>query len=312
LDVKLVADSASVAEDALLSHPVKIYDNVIVESKAKIGKYSFISDRSVVGANSTIGNYCSIGQSSKISVDVSAPHSGFSSHPFQYCSKHFKEIKGYTKKGSLPETPHATTIGHDVWIGANVSVCKGVNIGTGAIIASNSVVSEDVPAYAEVSGNPAKVVRFRFDEETIEQFLNSGWWDLEPKDMADLDFQNPLECLERINALKLHLKLKNRNALAGVLKNTVSGTNSGIIWFSTPYAYADMDALEGFNAIEVISHDPGSEPNATALNSGTYPVTKSVYDPKRGWYRLDISSDGATFKGKIAKNKLTFQLVTAN
>ncbi|WP_182774238.1 CatB-related O-acetyltransferase [Pseudomonas monteilii] len=312
MDAKLVADSATVAEDSQLGQPVKVYGNSVIEAKAKIGKYSVISSHSTVGANSIIGNYCTIGANSKISVDIAAPQSFFSTHSFQYSSKHFKDVKNYTKKNASPESPAPTVIGNDVWIGSNVSICKGVTVGTGAIIASNSFVAEDVPAYAEVSGNPAKVVRYRFDDETISQFLHSGWWELEPKDMSDLDFQNPTESLERINSLKLHLKLKNRNSLAGELKNSVSGTNSGIIWFSTPYAYADMDALESVNAIKVISHEPGAEANAEVLSAGIYPLAKSTYDPKRGWYRLDITSDGSQFKGKIAKNKLTFQLVTVD
>jgi len=312
LDAKLVADSATVAEDSQLGQPVKIYGDAVVEAKAKIGKYSVVSSHSIVGANSSIGNYCTIGANVKISVEIAAPPSFFSTHSFQYSSKHFKDVKNYPKKNASPGTPPPTVIGNDVWIGANASICKGVTVGTGAIIASNSFVAEDVPAYAEVSGNPAKVIRYRFDDETISQFLNSGWWELEPKDMSDLDFQNPVESLERINSLKLHLKLKNRNSLAGVLKNSVSGTNSGIIWFSTPYSYADMDALDAFNAIKVISHEPGAEPNAAVLSAGIYPLAKSTYDPKRGLYRLDITSAGSQFKGKIAKSKLTFQLVTEN
>ncbi|KIY37622.1 hypothetical protein TZ03_26995 [Pseudomonas sp. 10-1B] len=312
MDAKLIADSATVAEDSELGQPVKIYGNAVVEEKATIGKYSVVSSHSIVGANSNIGNYCTIGANSKISVDIATPQSFFSTHSFQYSSKHFKDVKNYPKKNASPDTPSPTIIGNDVWIGANVSICKGVTVGTGAIIASNSFVVEDVPAYAEVSGNPAKLVRSRFNEETISQFLNSAWWELEPKDMSDLDFQNPLESLERINSLKLHLKLKNRNSLEGELKNSVSGTNSGIIWFSTPYAYADMDALEGVNAIKVISHEPGTGPNADVLSAGIYPLAKSTYDSKRGWYRLNITSDGSQFKGKIAKNKLTFQLVTDN
>lgn len=312
MDAKLVAISARIGEDTLLSHPVRIYDNAIVEERAKVGKYTIISDNSKIGASSEIGNYCSVGANAKISIDISTPKSLFSSHPFQYSSEHFKSVKNYPKTGTPPDTPPAAVIGHDVWIGANASICKGVTIGTGAIIASNSFVADDVPAYAEVSGNPAKIVGYRFNDDTISQLLKSEWWELEPKDLADLDFENPLESVERVNALKLHLKLNNRLSLTGVLKNTVSGTNSGIIWFSTPHAYADVDALESFNAIQVISHEPGAEPDAAVLSAGIYPLAKSTYDPKRGWYRLDITNNGTQFKGKIAKNKLTFQLVTTN
>lgn len=64
-----------------------------------------------------------------------------------------------------------TEIGNDVWIGYNATIMPGVKIGSGAIIASKSVVTNDVPAYSIVGGNPAKVIKKRFDETTINQLL---------------------------------------------------------------------------------------------------------------------------------------------
>ena len=75
-------------------------------------------------------------------------------------------------------------IGNDVWIGSHVlitSSCK--NIGTGAVVGAGSIVTKDVPPYAIVAGNPAKIIRFRFDEKTIEDLLESKWWLNEPKDI---------------------------------------------------------------------------------------------------------------------------------
>ncbi|QPC95135.1 antibiotic acetyltransferase [Mesorhizobium sp. INR15] len=68
-------------------------------------------------------------------------------------------------------------IGNDVWIGMRATVLPGVNIGHGAVIGANAVVSKDVPPYAIVVGNPARVVRYRFAEETIEKLLAIRWWD---------------------------------------------------------------------------------------------------------------------------------------
>lgn len=70
-----------------------------------------------------------------------------------------------------------TVVGNDVWIGQNVTVLPGVHIGDGAIIGANSVVSKDVPPYHIVGGNPIKIIRKRFDDETIEYLLNLKWWD---------------------------------------------------------------------------------------------------------------------------------------
>jgi virginiamycin A acetyltransferase len=68
-------------------------------------------------------------------------------------------------------------VGHDVWIGMKTVILPGITIGSGAVIAAKSVVSRDVPPYAIVAGNPAKVVKMRFDKRTVEHLLAVAWWD---------------------------------------------------------------------------------------------------------------------------------------
>jgi virginiamycin A acetyltransferase len=70
-----------------------------------------------------------------------------------------------------------TIIGNDVWIGQNATILPGVKIGDGAIIGTKSVVGSDVEPYTIVAGNPAKIIRKRFDEELIELMLKLKWWD---------------------------------------------------------------------------------------------------------------------------------------
>lgn len=70
-----------------------------------------------------------------------------------------------------------TIIGNDVWFGTNSTIMLGVKIGDGAIIGACSVVTKDVPPYSIVAGNPAKIVRYRFPDEIIEQLLKIKWWD---------------------------------------------------------------------------------------------------------------------------------------
>ena len=72
---------------------------------------------------------------------------------------------------------HHVKIGHDVWIGHGAIILPGRNVGTGAVIAGGAVVTKEVPAYTIVAGNPARIVRRRFDELTAERLAALAWWD---------------------------------------------------------------------------------------------------------------------------------------
>ena len=79
-----------------------------------------------------------------------------------------------------------TRIGNDVWIGQNSTILPGVHIGDGAIIGLNSVVGSDVDPYTIVAGNPAKVIRKRFDNQLIKLLLKLKWWDKSVQEINDL------------------------------------------------------------------------------------------------------------------------------
>ncbi|GAB2959817.1 CatB-related O-acetyltransferase [Hymenobacter coalescens] len=97
--------------------------------------------------------------------------------------------------------PHKgdTTIGHDVWIGYEALVMPGVTVGNGAIIATRSVVTKDVPAFAVVAGNPAAVVRMRFDADTVARLEQLAWWDW---DAAKITRNLPAICARDLAALE--------------------------------------------------------------------------------------------------------------
>ena len=75
-----------------------------------------------------------------------------------------------------PKTKGNVIIGNDVWIGMNVFILSGVTIGDGAVVGAGALVSKDVPPYAIVGGNPAKIIRYRFDPQTIKKLLSIAWW----------------------------------------------------------------------------------------------------------------------------------------
>jgi acetyltransferase-like isoleucine patch superfamily enzyme len=82
------------------------------------------------------------------------------------------------------ETTKRTKIGNDVWIGNNCLIKNGITIGDGAIIGMGSVITKDVEPYMIVAGNPGKIIRKRFDDETIEFLINTKWWELNDDDLA--------------------------------------------------------------------------------------------------------------------------------
>jgi len=84
---------------------------------------------------------------------------------------------------SIFEELKRTQIGNDVWIGARAIVLDGISIGDGAVIAAGAVVTKDVPPYAIVGGVPAKLIRYRFEDDVIQELLKWKWWDLSLDDL---------------------------------------------------------------------------------------------------------------------------------
>lgn len=96
-----------------------------------------------------------------------------------------------------PASKGATRIGHDVWIGDGATILSGVTIGSGAVVGARAVVTQDVPAYHIVAGNPARVVRPRFSDEQIAALMDIAWWDW---DIDRIRAAIPLLCNDDIEA----------------------------------------------------------------------------------------------------------------
>lgn len=120
-----------------------------------------------------IGKFCQIASGVQfITASANHRHDGISTFPFMV-------FGGGDAAGrpSMPAPGRDTVIGHDVWIGTGATILPGARIGHGVIIGAGAVVAGDVPAYTVVAGNPARVVRQRFDARTVARLERLAWWD---------------------------------------------------------------------------------------------------------------------------------------
>jgi virginiamycin A acetyltransferase len=168
--------------DVKIGNHSKIIDGVQLHGNIEIGRNTTLNGpntdfRSVIN-NIIIGNFCSIARNVTFQ-EYNHDFSKLTSY-FVKCNMEGKSMKeDVVSKGAI-------IVGHDVWIGTQCVVLSGAKIGTGSVIAANSVVSGEIPPYAIVAGSPAKVIKYRFDEKTIEELLQSEWWNKSKEEVIEL------------------------------------------------------------------------------------------------------------------------------
>jgi len=176
-------------------YPIKDYDKVIFlknfvkAQNIHIGDYTYFDD-SRYGPEKfeeynvlynydfskvklVIGKFCALAAETRFIMTGDHKLDAISTYPFPIFQNGWEnvyDIKDLPVKGDL-------IVGNDVWFGYGSLIKNGVNIGDGSIIAAGSVVVKDVPPYSIVAGNPAKIVKKRFDDKTIERLLKISWWD---------------------------------------------------------------------------------------------------------------------------------------
>jgi len=116
----------------------------------------------------SIGNFCSIARGTSIQEN---------NHNINSITTYFIKYRIFGEKYGVDAVSKGPiTIGNDVWIGTQSTILTGVTIGDGAIVAANSVVTNDVPPYAIVGGTPAKIIRYRFNQDMINKLVETQWW----------------------------------------------------------------------------------------------------------------------------------------
>ena len=153
----------------------------------ELGDYSYVA-RNVNASNVKFGKFCSIGPNFCCGLGLH-PTDGISTAPMFYSKA--KQNGVSLVKDVVYAEQKQTKIGNDVFIGANVTIIDGVTIGDGAVIGAGAVVVKDIPPYAVAGGVPAKVIKYRFNQDIIEKLLKLQWWNWSDKELqkvADKEF----------------------------------------------------------------------------------------------------------------------------
>ena len=183
------------APDPAVLHPVTGQERVVflkalvTDPRIEVGEYSYYDDpddplgferNAVLYAHGPerliIGRYCAVASGVRF-IMPGANHAdlGPSTFPFGIFGEPWAERTMDLVMGA--ESRGDTVVGHDVWLGYGALVLPGVTIGHGAVVAAASVVASDVPPYAIVGGNPARVIRMRYEPDDLERLLRASWWD---------------------------------------------------------------------------------------------------------------------------------------
>ncbi len=197
---------------------LSIGDSVYFESSLQLESFSaFLSGQTLTNMGSfsysfsplppgmKIGRYCSI------SWNMTVMHGNhamdfISTSSFSY-DQHLvlfkealngREINRYPSAPSRPERAELPIIGNDVWIGQDVMLARGITLGHGSVVAAGSVVTKSVPPYAIVGGNPARLIRMRFNPVLIEGLLASQWWKYSFADFGRMRYDDPKTFLEEL------------------------------------------------------------------------------------------------------------------
>ena len=170
------------------THPGTVFLKAVIDHpRIQVGDFSYASAHNPPGdwaahlapylydfspEKLVIGKFCQIADGATF-ITASANHryDGFSTFPFVVFTGRAEDAP------SMPAPGPDTVLGNDIWVGQGARILPGANIGDGCIIGAGAVVAGHVPPYSIIAGNPARLVRRRFDEATVAALLQIAWWD---------------------------------------------------------------------------------------------------------------------------------------
>lgn len=226
-------ESLQIESDIVIEGPCAFYRTMNSESIWQVnfglctmGAYSY--SHSNLPSSLIVGRYTSIAKGLRF-LDFSHPVDWLSSSvaffspvPLasksalaEWCDRKISDTdSNYVRKDFDPRCgKRYPIIGNDVWIGENVTLAMGISIGDGSIVASNSTVTGDVPPFAIVAGNPARVKKYRFAQTLISSIQSSCWWDYDALDFNELDYTDPKNFINSFNKLKKNIRKINNKKI---------------------------------------------------------------------------------------------------
>lgn len=176
---KAVIDTPFIQSPVEIGEACALCTGVILMANCALGSYSYLNYGTKVGL-AKIGKFCSVGNDCEIGMHRH-PVGYISTSPLTYAKGNIFKIPSL-----FEELSTYTEIGNDVWIGSKAVIMQGVKIGDGAVIGAGSIVTRNVAPYEIVCGVPARHLRFRFDEETIDFLEKLRWWDMDPDEIKTI------------------------------------------------------------------------------------------------------------------------------
>jgi acetyltransferase-like isoleucine patch superfamily enzyme len=190
-----VGETLEVPDDLALEPYCHLFDGRALP--ARMGAFSYSLSRLL--PTMRVGRYGSIGGNVEF-IESEHPADWVSSSPFSYSPwglegfsdylTQEKQLTSFPLHSARPFLPQPVVLGHDVWVGQRVTFKGGVTVGDGAIVGAQALVTRDVPPYAIVGGVPARIVRLRFPEATIERLQALQWWRFGPDVLQPLDVRD--------------------------------------------------------------------------------------------------------------------------
>lgn len=205
----------------IFQSPCSMLKNSVLKN-CSLGSFSYISYSSIA-INTHIGRYCSISSSCQFgakrqdfSKAVVAPFLD-QENCFEFAG--FSLDNMHVQSGTPYDHREVINVGNDVWIGFKALIQEGVNIGTGAVIGANAVITKDVPPYAVVVGTD-RILRQRFSDEVVSDLLDSHWWDYNLPLMAKqgivLPYEHPEKLASVLAGLSEQQKIKLPDSWIGI------------------------------------------------------------------------------------------------